>query len=232
MENYEREKFHHSYLMTGGAETAFKAALKMAAEILAVEESILTVHPDVKFYKNTTFLIGEAREIRDSASRKSFSGRGRIFIIKAGFFTSEACNALLKTMEEPAGLSYFFVITPSPENVPVTLRSRFILLQFGRPHKLPEAKEKFVKKFLKSLSQKRSEMVKKIAEDKEKTADFLDGLESVLAEQFRKNFRSDLSEIVFSLEEVEKHCRLLSFQSSAPKMILEHLCLVLPKFNI
>ncbi len=226
-----RKEFHHGYLLTGDVDPAFKAALKMAAEILAVDERILPAHPDVKFYDSSRFLIDEAREIRDFSSKKSFSGRGRIFIIKANFFTPEAVNALLKTFEEPAGLSYFFVITSSPENILATLRSRLVSVKFGRSPKLAEAKEELIKKFLKSLPSKRIEMVKKIAEekDKEKAADFFDGLELMLGEFARENFQSDLKEVIFSLDEIGKYRKLLFRKGSSPKMILEHLCLVLAK---
>ncbi len=224
-----RKEFHHGYLLTGDVDPAFKAALKMAAEILAVDERILPAHPDVKFYDSSRFLIDEAREIRDFSSKKSFSGRGRIFIIKANFFTPEAVNALLKTFEEPVGLSYFFVITSSPENILATLRSRLVPLKFGRSPKLAEAKEELIKNFLKSLPSKRIKMVKNIAEDKDKTTDFFDGLELMFGEFVRENFQSDLREVIFSLDEIGKHRKLLFRKGSSPKMILEHLCLVVAK---
>jgi DNA polymerase III delta prime subunit len=215
--------FHHAYLLTGDADAAKAKAFKMAAEILAVDEKIVPAHPDVKICESSLFPVEDARQIRDAASRKSVFGRGRVFMVLADFFTPEAANALLKTIEEPAGLSYFFIITASPENILPTLRSRLVEMKFGRPRKLPKAKEELIKKFLASGPVKRLETVKKIAEEKEKAADLLDGLEAVLSAEKKSR------ESVFCLEEIERSRGLLFRKGSMPKMILEHLALVLVK---
>lgn len=213
------------YLLIGEKESTFEDGLKIAAVFLASDS--LNSHPDFRHFKNSFFSVGDAREIREASSRKSFSGRGRVFLVQADFWSKEACNALLKTLEEPAAPGCFILITPFLENIPVTLRSRLTVLKFRFLKPLAEKKKIFLKRFLSSLPSKRMEMIKKFLDEKEKAAKFLDGLQVVLKELLSKNAGD--RELLFSLEEIEKCRRLLSGKGASIKMILEHLCLVLAK---
>lgn len=221
---------HHGYLLTGDMEKAEKAAFEMAAKILSTDEDKLRAHPDFSFLDpsadGNSFTIDDARSIRERSSKKSFSGKGRVFVIKSNVFTREASNALLKTMEEPAGLSYFFVVTFSPENVLNTLRSRLVPITFYPGTELPKEQVEFVKNFLNASVDKRIEWTKELAEDKQKTLDFLNGLELFFREKLIKNFSG---EIINSIDDIGHQRDFLRGRSSSPKMILEHLGLTLPR---
>lgn len=67
--------------------------------------------------------IDDARDIRDRAALRGL-GAGRVFIIVAHTYTTEAQNALLKTLEEPAADATFVLVVASPETLLSTLRSR------------------------------------------------------------------------------------------------------------
>lgn len=67
--------------------------------------------------------IDDARDLRDRAALKGFGGP-RLFLIAASTITSEAQNALLKTLEEPPAGAIFALIVPAPETLLPTLRSR------------------------------------------------------------------------------------------------------------
>jgi DNA polymerase III delta prime subunit len=220
--------YHHGYLLTGDVGAASRAATKMASEILEEKESSLRAHPDFSILKKETLTIGDARQIRENSSKSSFSGKGRVFVIQADFLTSEASNALLKTLEEPIGLSYFFLITASLGDILQTLRSRLVVSRFERVQKLSDEKRMFVEKFLSSLVPERIKLVKDFASEKEKTTGFLDGLEIVLRDGLLERFSED---IVKSLGELKKVRGFLSQRSSSLKMIIDHLCLTLPRFD-
>ncbi len=217
--------YHHGYLLVGGVEKAYEKALEMASDILAIKKENIFANPDISLFEVDSLTIDDARKIKEDSAKKSFHGHGRVFIIKTNSFISQACNALLKTFEEPEGLSYFFVVTSSPENILETLRSRLVVLNFEREQGVSKEKEDFVLKFIKAGVDKRMKMIEKIMTDKQKTQNFLDSLEVVLKQSMVKKCK----EAVDSLDEILRQKKNLSQRASSSKIILEYICLVLPK---
>lgn len=74
------------------------------------------------------FGVDEARDVSLRAASRAVSLPRRIFLIAATVLTAEAQNALLKTLEEPAGDALFLLIVPSPFALLSTLRSRANML--------------------------------------------------------------------------------------------------------
>ena len=69
--------------------------------------------------------IDEVRELRDRISYAPVMGRYKIYIIdEVHMLTTEAFNALLKTLEEPPSHVIFIMATTEPQKVPVTILSR------------------------------------------------------------------------------------------------------------
>ncbi|MCF7835979.1 MAG: hypothetical protein K9M15_02565 [Candidatus Marinimicrobia bacterium] len=217
----------HGYLLVGDAGKAKEKAIKMTNEIFGLDENKNSVssHPDFWLIETDLFSIDNAREVRRKSYRRSFMGKGRVFVVEANFFSSEASNALLKTFEEPVGINYFFIITNSLENILETLRSRLIVLNFEKNSELTNGQSEVINKFLISNPDKRTELVKDIIEDKNKVSGFLDDLEVVLRERVGGNFSE---EDVSSLSKLG-NCRQLLFQrSSSPRMILDYLSCIIP----
>jgi DNA polymerase-3 subunit gamma/tau len=81
--------------------------------------------------------IDEIRELRESVRYLPARDRYKIFIIdEAHMLTTEAFNALLKTLEEPPPRSLFILATTEPHKLPSTIQSRcqhfaFRLLDYG-----------------------------------------------------------------------------------------------------
>jgi DNA polymerase-3 subunit gamma/tau len=81
--------------------------------------------------------IDEIRELRESVRYLPARDRYKIFIIdEAHMLTTEAFNALLKTLEEPPPRSLFMLATTEPHKLPATIQSRcqhfaFRLLDYG-----------------------------------------------------------------------------------------------------
>ncbi len=104
-------------------------------------------HPDVheivkehiRYYdkggksKGITLSIHVIRpELIEPASRKPVMGRGKLFLIEqADLMNDDAQNAMLKTLEEPAGRTLIILLTDSPGALLPTVRSRCQLLRFA-----------------------------------------------------------------------------------------------------
>lgn len=69
--------------------------------------------------------INEMRELRESVRYRPVRGRYKVFIVdEAHQITSEAFNALLKTLEEPPEWVVFILCTTEVHKVPTTIASR------------------------------------------------------------------------------------------------------------
>ncbi len=72
-------------------------------------------------------------EVVERASRKSSMGRGKAFVIEqADLMNAAAQNALLKTLEEPAGRTLLILLTDSIGQMLPTIRSRCQTIRFGQ----------------------------------------------------------------------------------------------------
>ncbi len=84
--------------------------------------------------------IDEIRELRDRVRYLPARDRYKVFIIdEAHMLTTEAFNALLKTLEEPPPRSVFILATTEPHKLPTTIQSRcqhfsFRLLDYAEIH--------------------------------------------------------------------------------------------------
>jgi DNA polymerase-3 subunit delta' len=70
-------------------------------------------------------------EVIEPAGRKAVLGRGKAFVIEqAELMNPQAQNALLKTLEEPAGRTVLILLTDQPGALLPTIRSRCQLISF------------------------------------------------------------------------------------------------------
>lgn len=92
----------------------------------------LEANPDLHMRDYRQFGIDDALALTARAATRAVGDR-RVFVIVASSMTSEAQNALLKTLEEPPDDALFVFVVPSPETLLQTVRSRSQLIA------LPEA---------------------------------------------------------------------------------------------
>ncbi|MBI2194505.1 MAG: DNA polymerase III subunit delta' [Planctomycetes bacterium] len=69
--------------------------------------------------------IGQIREMQGEIHLRPMEGRNKVFILAdCDRMSEEAANCLLKTLEEPPGESFLFLLSETPEALPETIRSR------------------------------------------------------------------------------------------------------------
>jgi len=77
--------------------------------------------------------IDQIREIRERVGLSPATLRYKFYILdEAHMLTTEACNALLKTLEEPPPHAIFVLVTTDPQRLPETIVSRCQRLDFRR----------------------------------------------------------------------------------------------------
>lgn len=91
-------------------------------------------HPDfhrIESPEGESLKIEQIRDVISQVKFRPFSGQYKIFIIRnVERLTTEAANALLKTLEEPSASSLLLLTTSSAENVLETIRSRCHAVNF------------------------------------------------------------------------------------------------------
>jgi DNA polymerase-3 subunit gamma/tau len=77
--------------------------------------------------------IDQIRELKSHVGLAPFMGGMKLYILdEVHMLTTEAFNALLKTLEEPPRSVMFIFATTEPNKVPVTIRSRCLHIPFHR----------------------------------------------------------------------------------------------------
>lgn len=142
----------HAWLFTGppgsgrsNAAIAFAAALECpqagvgpdCPEACHACRTVLAgSHADVSVIRTQKLSIG-VDEVRDLVRRASLSPMGdrwQILIVEdADRLTDQACNALLKAIEEPNGRTLWMLCAPTVEDVLPTIRSRCRLVTLSTP---------------------------------------------------------------------------------------------------
>ncbi|WP_267118038.1 DNA polymerase III subunit delta', partial [Xanthomonas sacchari] len=149
----------HGLLICGPEGLGKRAvALKLAAHVLGQGEPAAALrsaqliaagtHPDlqlISFIPNRTgdklrteIVIEQVREISQKLALTPQYGVAQVVVVDpADAINRAACNALLKTLEEPQPGRYLWLISAQPARLPATIRSRCQRLEF----KLPPADE-------------------------------------------------------------------------------------------
>lgn len=143
----ERGRFAQAYLISGPAGAGKRPlAGKLASALLELEGDAST-HPDVHALEpqmKTRVIGAEAmRELLGKLQMRSLRGGAKIaIIVDAERMNEAAANALLRTLEEPPGPTYFFLLSTQPEQILTTILSRCIEIPLRQTQKtLPTARQ-------------------------------------------------------------------------------------------
>jgi DNA polymerase-3 subunit delta' len=98
-----------------------------------ITRDLIRYHDKTGKSKGITLSIDVIRpELVEPASRKAVLGRGKVFVVEqADLMQAPAQNALLKTLEEPAGRTAIILLTDQPDALLPTIRSRSQVVRFG-----------------------------------------------------------------------------------------------------
>jgi DNA polymerase-3 subunit delta' len=137
----------HAWLFTGppgsgrsNAAVAFAAALQCESAGCGQCHDCHTVlagsHADVAVIRTEKLSIG-VDEVRDLVRRSALTPVGKrwqvLIVEDADRLTDQACNALLKAIEEPTDRTVWMLCTPTVEDVLPTIRSRCRLVTLATP---------------------------------------------------------------------------------------------------
>lgn len=149
-----RDKVSHAYLFYGPEHlgklfVAENLALSLTCESFQKKKSIAIpcmncpaclqsskkIHPDIYFVtaeQGKKIGISQIRELEHKLSMRSFLTSYKVALINtAELMTSEASNALLKTLEEPTQKTVIILIANNINLLPATLISRCQLIKFN-----------------------------------------------------------------------------------------------------
>lgn len=180
-----------------------------------VPDELKTEGADTRHIIVESFGIDEARNLKNLAGERAFSGEHHHFIITTRSITEEAQNALLKLFEDPPSGAIFYLVIPSENRLLPTLRSRLYLEQ----NQNNSEKEDLAHAFLRLDYKERMEWVADTAKkDSDKLVDLV-----------REIARLDLH--AWPLR--AKHALLLAERyvynrGAGKKMLIEELALSLP----
>ncbi len=206
---------HHAVLYIGEKEQTNSRIESLFAEL----GTKIVGNPDVFLIETDVFSVDDARSLSERSVEKAF-GEKKFFVIKAEKFTREAQNALLKTLEDPVPNTHFVLSARETGVFLPTVVSRLYIEVVSGGVK----EESEVKKFLKKTLKQRIDFAKKFADEKEKRgagalAEFLDSLIVTL-----RDSGMDLG----VLKKVLKMRSYARDTAVMPRLVLEHLALVLP----
>lgn len=183
-------------------------------------------NPDVYIRTYSSFGIDEARELRERASSRAL-GAQRVFIVAVPSMTTEAQNALLKTLEEPPADAMFFFIVASPESLLATLRSRTQMLSLGGA--MAESTVD-IHEFLRANSAKRLDMLKPLFEKDEDDKRDMSGVLTFLSALERAIGAEDAA--APGLESVYRARKYVGDKGSLVKPLLEQVALLVPVIRV
>ncbi len=130
------QSFRHAYLLVGPAHVGKAMIARRFAAALLPHTGALTAHPD--YYEigvlegDTTIAIESVRALVAFMAQKPFVAKRKVaYVHHAEALQPLAADALLKTLEEPAGDRVMVLTATHHEALPSTIRSRCHLIECG-----------------------------------------------------------------------------------------------------
>jgi len=145
----KQKRIAHAYLFSGPRGTGKTTAAKILAKALNCEQrdseepcnhcsSCISIDQgsamevfEIDAASNRG--INEIRDLRENIKLSSIQGKHKVYIIdEVHMLTTEAFNALLKTLEEPPPQVVFILATTEVQKIPLTILSRVQRFEFHR----------------------------------------------------------------------------------------------------
>lgn len=183
----------HAYLLAGNPEVCADRLTGRLHKLFADRSESLQIDAGVV----ETLSIEMARDL-SQRGRQRARGEARCSVRGFQLATRPAQNALLKTLEEPADGVHFFFVTPTPNHLLETVRSRTTRSDLcGQNHRELESS---VENFLQANTlTKRLEIARSVAENKQLVA-FIASLAGIVDSE-RVKLQTALRKVVVWLQE-------------------------------
>ena len=124
----KQKKFSHAYLFSGPRGTGKTSTARILAREMGAN-GVDAIEMDAASNRG----IDDIRELRERVGLSPAEGEKKAYIIdEVHMLTTEAFNALLKTLEEPPGHVVFFLCTTEIDRVPETIISRCVSIPFQK----------------------------------------------------------------------------------------------------
>ncbi|KKS33038.1 MAG: polymerase III, subunit gamma and tau protein [Candidatus Amesbacteria bacterium GW2011_GWA2_42_12] len=129
-----RQDIPHAWLFSGPRGTGKTSAARVLAKVVNKDEQVLNSPDIVEIDAASNRGIEEIRTLREGVGLAPISAKIKVYIIdEVHMLTTEAANALLKTLEEPPAHVMFVLCTTDPGKLPETVVSRCTRVQFNKP---------------------------------------------------------------------------------------------------
>lgn len=199
---------HHATLVRA-AKNQVTDSCQFVEETLGIS---MVGNPDFFLHEEEVLLIDLVREVNRRARQRNVRNQS-VFVLFFHSATLEAQNALLKLLEEPAEGTYIVLVTPFPDTLLATVRSR--VQQVDLPHAATSPSG-----FLDLSPAKRLAYLAPLLETKDIAAlhALLDSVERELAAQ-------DLREVSHKLTSLFALRTYLQGRSPSSKQLFEYLAL-------
>lgn len=197
--------------------------------------SVTVNHPDLLYFEQDEKLgMKQAKQIIEFFSLKPYSAKGRVVILEdAGKLTTEAQNALLKTLEEPPEEAIIILGADTDANFLPTILSRCEIVTLkqdtdlvGREPKTYEVYTKDIEELLSQNISDRFEYIEKL-KDQEKREEFLRALVTYFYQPLASHSSSGNVEFLKELLQAEEWAA----SNVNLRGILEYLMLKMPKIS-
>lgn len=142
----EKDKVSHAHLIIG-PDGLGKSIIARTFALSILSKDINKDYVDIINYKPTksSFGVDEVRKIIEEVSKKPYEGDKKVIIIHKGEkLTTQAQNALLKTIEEPPKGVYIIILSESLELMLETIKSRCQVYKL--PHLNKSQMEEYIQK--------------------------------------------------------------------------------------
>lgn len=221
MQKSQEKRIHHAYLVEGYFDNLQEEIKSFVNNNLGFQID----QKDIREFNFKKFGVDDSRNINEIQYRRTDSDKVEVIIISIESITSQAQNALLKTLEEPSANKIFFLVSNINTNLLSTLKSRLEKLSFNTH----QADEKKAKDFLSLNYKERAEYIKRFLADPKKDipADKLGAIK--LLDSVEIYLRKDLKSNQRNLSDLIKVKSYLKDTSSSVKNLLEYLCIFMPK---
>ena len=240
----------HSYLICGGKE---ESRLEKASEIIrsfqGKEIKNISVNPDIFIFKEEDSIkIEQIRQLKKNLQLKPYLLKFKVAVInQAEKLTTEAQNALLKTLEEPPENSILILTTGNMELILPTITSRCQIVRLPFQKEFSPDSQKIeanlLKQTLKALSLKVGERLKLaqiVVKSKEQANEFiLDQLylwkfllrEKLLPEKKIPDLEKiTLQQIITTIKNIQRANLLIENQINY-KLVIDNLLISYPQIK-